>query len=150
MAIKVVAAKAHQIQLDDPDIIKELKSVENEVNHSDIKYIDGSVNFVLIKAHYDHFEKKMLTVCLFVNKTHHPISALYGKLDLHFVNENADISTAAIGFDKAFLGILNDDSAVLIHLWIPVKGLSEDKEFTYADFKGGLTNIKVINDEEEL
>ena len=80
MAINVVLAKAHQQQLSDGDIKKELDSVASEINRVDLSYADGTVNFVFVKGLYDHNERKMITVALFVNKTHSSISEIHGVL----------------------------------------------------------------------
>ena len=82
MAIKVTLAKAHQAQIEDAEIKKELCSVEAELNKVDLPFQNDTINFVFIKGMYLNGEKKMLTACLFVNKMDKPISELHGVLRL--------------------------------------------------------------------
>ena len=49
MAIKVTLAKAHQSQLDDVEIKKELCSVEAELNKVELPFQKDTINFVFIK-----------------------------------------------------------------------------------------------------
>lgn len=58
MAIKVTLAKAHQAQLEDAEISKELCSVEEEVNKVELPFQENTINFVFIKGVYLHSEKR--------------------------------------------------------------------------------------------
>lgn len=78
MAIKVTLAKAHQSQLDDVEIKKELCSVEAELNKVELPFQKDTINFVFIKGMYLNSEKKMLTACLFVNKWISPLQSYMG------------------------------------------------------------------------
>lgn len=77
MAIKVVLAKAHQVQIEDTEIKKELCSVEAELNKVDLPFQKDTINFVFVKGIYLDSEKKMVIACLFVNKMDKPISELH-------------------------------------------------------------------------
>ena len=92
MPIKVILAKAHQRQLEDAEIKKELCSVEAELNKVDLPFQEKTINFVFIKGIYLDNEKKMLTACLFVNKMDEPITELHGVLRLSFKNRKAQIA----------------------------------------------------------
>lgn len=146
MAIKVTLAKAHQAQLEDSEISKELCSVEEEVNKVDLPFQEDTINFVFIKGVYLHSEKKMITACLFVNKIGKPITELHGVLRLSFKSRKAQIAKTTVDFDEPFIGILNPDEALLVHFGIPVKGLSDDENFMISDISGNFEDVRVTMD----
>ena len=92
---------------------------------------------------YLNGEKKMLTACLFVNKMDKPISELHGVLRLGFKSRKAQIAKTTIDFDEPFMGTLNPDEALLVHLGIPVKGLSNDENFMVSDISGNFEDVRV-------
>lgn len=143
MAIKVTLAKAHQAQIEDAEIKKELCSVEAELNKVNLPFQNDTINFVFIKGMYLNGEKKMLTACLFVNKMDKPISELHGVLRLGFMSRKAQIAKTTIDFDEPFMGTLNSDEALLVHLGIPVKGLSNDENFMVSDISGNFEDVRV-------
>lgn len=143
MAIKVILAKAHRGQIEDAEIKKELCSVEAELNRVGLPFREGTVNFVFIKGIYLDSEKKMLTACLFVNKMDKPISELHGVLRLRFKSRKAQIAKTTIDFDEPFMGTLNPEEALLVHLGIPVKGLSNDENFMVSDISGNFEDVRI-------
>lgn len=58
MAIKVTLAKAHQVQIEDAEIKKELCSIEAELNKVDLPFQKDTINFVFIKGMYLDGEKR--------------------------------------------------------------------------------------------
>lgn len=146
MAIKVVLAKAHQAQLEDAEIEKELCSIEDEINRVELPFKADTINYVFIKGIYLHSDRKMLTVCLFVNKMDKPITELHGILRMNFQDRTALIAKTTVDFDEPFIGVLNPDEALLVHVGIPVKGLTEDENFTISDIAGSFKNVRVTMD----
>lgn len=147
MAIKVTLAKAHQAQINDAEIKKELCSVEAELNKVNLLFQEDTINLVFIKGLYLDNEKKMLTACLFVNKMDKPISELHGVLRLGFADRKAQIAKTTIDFDEPFMGTLNPDEALLVHFGIPVKGLSNNEEFTVSNVTGSFDDVRVTYNE---
>lgn len=143
MAIKVILAKAHRGQIEDAEIKKELCSVEAELNRVGLPFREGTVNFVFIKGIYLDSEKKMLTACLFVNKMDKPISELHGVLRLRFRSKKAQIAKTTIDFDEPFMGTLNPEEALLVHLGIPVKGLKNDENFMVSNIHGNFEDVRI-------
>ena len=143
MAIKAILAKAHRGQIEDAEIKKELCSVEAELNRVGLPFREGTVNFVFIKGIYLDSEKKMLTACLFVNKMDKPISELHGVLRLRFRSKKAQIAKTTIDFDEPFMGTLNPEEALLVHLGIPVKGLKNDENFMVSDIHGNFEDVRI-------
>ena len=143
MAIKVVVARAHEEQLKDPELLKEVNSIEQEINRVSLDYQDNTVNFVFIQGMYTHSERKMNTVCLFVNKMEKPLSEIHGELRLQFTEKSALIASAKLDFDQEFLGSVGVDEALLFHINIPVRGLEEDEVFDFSGIKGAFENVQV-------
>ena len=138
MAINVMVAKAHEGQLADPAIKEEYESVQRAINNAELEYQEDTVNLVFLKGMYKHQERKMVSVCLFVNKLDKPLKELHGDLRLKFNNKNALIAKATLDFDESFMGELPKDNGLLVHLGIPVKGLEQDEVFTIKDVSGTL------------
>ena len=109
----------------------------------DLPFQKDTINFVFIKGMYLDSEKRMLTACLFVNKMDKPISELHGVLRLHFKSRKAQIAKTTIDFDEPFMGILNPEEALLVHLGIPVKGLSNDENFMASDISGNFEDVRI-------
>jgi hypothetical protein len=143
MSIKVVLAKAHRAQLEDVEIKRELCSIQDELNRVELSFKEDTVNFVFVKGMYLHDERKMLTVCLFVNKMDKPITELHGVLRLKFQDRTALIAKTTVDFDEPFIGMLNPSEALLVHIGIPVKGLTADENFTISNITGSFDNVRV-------
>lgn len=143
MAIEIVVAQAHKGQLDDKEIKREYESIKKAFKSIDFEYKSDTVNFVFINGIYNNFEKKMTTACVFVNKTDKPIKELHGELRLHFNDINALIAKTTINFDEEFMGAINADEGLLVHLNIPVKGLTEDMDFSIDDISGNFDGVRV-------
>ena len=141
MSIKIVVAEAHQNQLQDESVKREIDSISQEINKLQLGFKENTVNFVFIKGLYIHAERKMTTVGLFVNKMS-PIKELHGELRLKFLYENAIIAKSTINFDERFLGELKTDDALLVHINIPVKGLVCNHEYKKSDISGTFDNVK--------
>ena len=67
--IKIVVAKAHEAQLNIPENKREVESVSSVINKANLQYKENAINFISIEGRYKHIERKMITICLFVNKT---------------------------------------------------------------------------------
>ena len=143
MSILLKVADAHINQLIDQEIKKEFDSIQSGLNENDFDFKEGTVNFVFVKGVYLHTERKMVTACVFVNKFGKSINELHGVLHLKFVDRAALIAKATIDFDKEFMGTLEPDQALLVHLNIPVKGLEMDETFTVGDISGSFDGIRV-------
>ena len=50
---------------------------------------------------------------------------------------------------EEFIGKLDADEGLLIHLDVPVIGLSEDAVFNIRDISGELDNVKIVNQHTE-
>lgn len=149
MPINVVLSKAHQKQLDDVDVAKEKDCIQKIVNNNFAEFHNGTVNFFFVKGIYNHSERKMMVACLFVNKTDYSINEIHSVLRLKFKFKKAEIAKATINFDKDFIGKLNTNDALLVHINIPVKGLDKDEEFTISDIEGKMDSVRFSKSESD-
>lgn len=138
MAIRIVVAKAHQHQLETTQAGEECRRIQEFMQQTQLDYQEGTVNAVFISGSYSDFEKKMTTVCVFVNRTGRVIRELHGVLRLQFQTRKAELAAATLDFDEAFLGRLAPDEGLLVHLNIPVRGLREDEIFSIRDVREAL------------
>ncbi|WP_458459540.1 hypothetical protein [Pseudobutyrivibrio sp.] len=143
MSIKVVVAKAHKNQLNNADAIEEINNIEEIVNENDIVFKENTINYFFIKGFYNHKNRSMLTIGLLVNKMDSPVKEVHGALRMKFKHEQALIAKATLDFDEQFIGVINPDEALLVHLNVPVKGLEKDKEFYKVDLDGSFDDVRV-------
>jgi hypothetical protein len=146
MAIKIKIAKQHESQLKDEDIKREIEDVQEFFDTADFKYSEGTINFVVLKGIYSHIKRSMLIIGVYVNKTDSCVYGIGSELNLQFRNIEAQIMNASISFPEEFIGKLDVDEGLLIHLDIPVMGLNEDAVFDIRDISGGLNNVKIIKE----
>ncbi|MBU3099295.1 MULTISPECIES: hypothetical protein [Clostridium] len=146
MAVKIKIAKEQERQLKDNDIKKEVEEVQKFFNTADFEYSEGTINFVMLKGIYSHIKRSMLIIGVFVNKTDSCVNGIKSELDLKFKDIDAKIMSTNIEFPKEFIGKLDVDEGLLIHIDIPVIGLKKDDEFDIRDISGELNNVKLIND----
>lgn len=145
MSIKVVVANAHKNQLNNADAIEEINNIEEIVNENDIVFKENTINYFFIKGFYNHKNRSMLTIGLLVNKMDSPVKEIHGALRMKFKHEQALIAKATLDFDEQFIGVINPDEALLVHLNIPVKGLKNNREFDKVDLDGSFDNVRVTN-----
>lgn len=143
MPMELKIAKAHEQQLADPDIKLEFEGIRNMLNNTNLSFVDGRINFVLVKGIYVHAERKMVTACLFVNKLDKPVRELHGVLRLAFQEKQAQIAKTTVNFDEPFMGVINPNEALLVHLGIPVRGLEADEAFSVGHLHGRFEEVRV-------
>lgn len=138
MNIKLKVAQPHEEQLKDQDLKREFDEIQSLVNQ--FEYKEDSINLAVIKGIYKHIERRMTIACVFVNKIGYPIKELHGELRLRFKEKTALIAKATIDFNDAFMGELDNNDALLVHIGLPVKGLKTDEVFEsnqmFVDFSG--------------
>ncbi|QAA34558.1 hypothetical protein [Clostridium manihotivorum] len=144
MAIKIKVAKVHESQLGDEEIKREVSEVQEFFNTTDFQYSEGTINFVMLRGIYTHVKRSMLIVGVYVNKTDKCIHGISSELNLKFKNLNAQILTIETMFPEEFIGKLDVDEGLLIHIDVPVIGLDKDAIFNINDISGGLSNVKLI------
>lgn len=146
MEVKIKIAKKHESQLEDKDIKREVDEVQEFFNTANFEYSDGTINFVMLKGIYSHIKRSILIVGVYVNKTDSCVYGISSELNLKFTNIDAKIMTPNTIFPEEFIGKLEVDEGLLVHLDIPVIGLNGDAVFDIKDISGELNNIKLIKD----
>lgn len=144
MAVKIKIAKAHENQLNDEEIKRELTEVQEFFNTTDFQYSEGTINFIMLRAIYTHIKRSMIIIGVYVNKTDKCVHGLGSELNLKFKKLNAKILTINTTFPEEFIGKLDIDDGLLIHIEVPVIGLERDAVFNINDISGELSNIKLI------
>lgn len=142
--IKVKLVKAHEDQMIDYELKRELKSIQDYIDKIEFEMLDKNVYFLFVKGLYDSFKKKMNTIAVFINNTGNEIVELHGVLRFTTkVEENIKFAKTTIDFDEPFMGTLRNREAILIHLNIPVKGLECDREFNVSGILNEFSDVKV-------
>lgn len=141
MNIKLKVAQPHEDQLKDQDLKREFDEIQSLANQ--FEYKEDTINLAVIKGIYKHIERRMITACVFVNKIRYPIKELHGELRLRFKEKTALIAKATIDFDEMFIGNLDNDEALLVHIGLPVKGLEADEVFESNKMSVDFSNIRV-------
>ncbi|EPY2303942.1 Uncharacterised protein [Clostridium sporogenes] len=148
MAVKIKIAKEHESQLKDKDIKREVEEVQKFFNAANFEYSEGTINFVILKGIYSHIKRLIIIIGVYVNKTDSCVYGISSELNLKFRNIDAQIMTTNINFPEEFIGKLDVDEGLLIHLDIPVIGLNKDAIFDITDISGELNNVKLIKEKK--
>ncbi|SFI09794.1 hypothetical protein SAMN04487830_12227 [Pseudobutyrivibrio sp. OR37] len=143
MEIKVIVAKQHEKQLENETAARIIKTVEEQLNANKIEYQENTINYIYLDGLYQHKNRSMLTAGVFLNALDKKVTAIKGTLRLKYKNESASIAKAMIDFDNEYMGELNPGEALYFEINIPVKGLSEDKEFKIVDIEGTFEDVIV-------
>lgn len=151
MNISVITALSQREQLLDPSVKEELDSIQQAVDRLDPQLEEGKVYFLFVKGLYRHSSRKMTTACLFINMLDEAICELHGVLRIRLENRSAVVAKTTIDFDKDFMGECRPREALLVHLNIPVKGLSSDETISAGQAQSSFDEVRVsfINQETE-
>jgi hypothetical protein len=135
----------------DPDIEREIQDIGLYVSRFDFVPEDGEIVFVPIRGSYSHIKRSMELVCVFVNNGAQSIFGLDATLKLTIKDVEAELAVIRLKAPYDFMGELNPRTGLLIHVNVPVRGLSEDRIFESASFDGGMSDIEVMkaNDSED-
>ncbi|MFD1850862.1 hypothetical protein [Oceanobacillus bengalensis] len=144
--ISIVLANAHMEQLKDEGIQRELRDVQTFFDANDFPFKDGTVNFVILRGLYNHIEKIMTIVGVFVNKTGKTIDELKGTVafDLAEEKSNAKFAELDFHFQSNFLGKLEKDSGFIIHIQVPASGLDKNKDvYNATELTGEVKGVEI-------
>ncbi len=141
MRVKLV--KAHEGQMKIPGVKEELTEVQRYVDGNRFELPMGSMGMLFIYGSYDDFTKKMSSVIVFANNTGKAIDEIYGTMRFELPEGGVEFAKTTVGFDREFLGRVEQGEAVLVHLSIPVKGLDGDREFKAPELKKEFGDVRV-------
>lgn len=143
--IEIVLANAHKEQSNNSGVQKELQDVQNFFDNNDFPFKEGTVNFVVLRGIYNHLERMMTVVGVFVNYTGKSINGLKGSIQFD-LKEKSDVHFAKLDFhfQSDFLGELENQQGFIIHIRVPISGLNKEKQtYNATEIIGEVNDVKV-------
>ena len=143
--IEIVLANAHKEQLNNSEVQKELQDVHKFFNNNYFPCKKVTFNFILLRSIYNHLERMMTVVGVFVNNTGKALNDLKGSIQFD-LKEKSDVKFAKLDyhFPSDFLGELENQQGFIIHIRVPISGLSKEKqEFNATEIIGEVNDVKV-------
>jgi hypothetical protein len=141
--IEVIIPKLHASQLEDEDVSRELADVQTYIASLEFPR-DEEVYLVFLRGEYEHITRKMTAVCVFVNCTQQQIIGLKSVIRFKFVKAIAELAAIHTFFPPEFIGSWNPYEGLLVHLSIPIRGLSSNQIFGVNDIEGELSDIELL------
>lgn len=143
--INIVLAQAHQSQLEHPNIQRELQDIQSFFNEKDLSFTKGTVNYVLIRGLYNHLERSMNIVGVFVNKTKQTLCGLETTLSYQVKNNpTARFVDVELQLPPNFVGEIKPNEGFILHINVQVEGLSGDqKVFEATELAGNVKDVKI-------
>lgn len=141
--IHIKLAQAHENQSKNFDVQREIKEIQEYCNLTEIKLEAESINVMCLRGDYDNFQKATKVVFVFINYIGKTIKELHGDIRIYVDNEKVQFAKTTIDFDENFMGNLQCNEGMLVHLNIPTRGLSEDKSFKTKDLEVQFTDVRV-------
>lgn len=148
--IIIKLANAHRNQLRDFDVKREIKSVQEYINSLKLRFDDNTVCLVCLRGYYDDFTKKTNIAFVFINQLGKPIKELHGEIRINIESKEVKFAKTTIDFDEKFIGILQHNEGMLVHIDIPTRGLCSDTLFTTNELNVQFTNVRITYVDEEL
>ncbi|WLV24280.1 hypothetical protein QR721_11630 [Aciduricibacillus chroicocephali] len=144
--IKVVMAKAHEGQREDPDIQREIQDVQKFFDQNDFAFEKETLYFVILRGLNLQIERKLRLAGAFVNKTGLPIEGFRADMKLNVKSDvQAQFAEVHLEIDDNFLGRLEPDEAIVLHIDIPAEGLDPAKQIYGAtELAGALENLELL------
>ena len=147
--IEVGLCKAHEHQKDNFDLIKELSRIQDYINKNNYSVLEGMVDFLILGAYYNDFEKKTLFTAVLTNNTGKAICEYHSVVRIACKDdEKIEFAKMTMDFDKEFLGTIENERAVLLHLNIPTRGLREDMAIRLSSLVVKVDDTRVTYDEQ--
>ena len=140
---RLILAREHEHLLEDETFAERFAVLEKAFESATFSFTPGTVNVVFIEAAFFDFDRKLHVTLACVNETGKTINGLHGLLRMHFNNRSEKISSTQLDFDEAFLGFVENNTAVLVTLEIPVEGLEGDHDFSPSEYGGSFENVRV-------
>ncbi|GAF65089.1 hypothetical protein BTS2_1987 [Bacillus sp. TS-2] len=144
--IKIKPAKAHEQQLENEEVLNEIKDVQLYFDQHNLPLKDHSINYVVLKGFYEPVDKTMKLVGVFVNNAHSTITALQGSMQIS-LKQNSEVvfPKMEFKFPPEFLGELHHNEGFIVHVTVPTKGLEPNKRvFQATELQGKLEDIVII------
>lgn len=139
--IKIVPAKAHEKQMNDPEIRREFDDIQAFFSSRSFPFQNGTVNFVIIRGLYSHIERAMTVIGVFVNTTGKTICGLKANLQFQARGQSeARFGEIMLELPPSFVGEIQQNEGFILHIKVPVQGLNATKEVYEAPELAGAVN----------
>ena len=92
-------------------------------------------------------KKQILHLFLLIRK---PIKELHGEIRINVESKEVKFAKTTIDFDEKFIGILQHNEGMLVHIDIPTRGLCSDTLFTTNELNVQFTNVRITYVDEEV
>lgn len=145
MVIKIVLAKAHENQKNNPEVQRELTDIQTFFAEKEFDFELKSLNFIILRGLYSHVDRMLTVIGVFINKTEKTINGLKTEVAFRVKgNPEARLGGVKLGLPEDFVGELNPNEGFVLHIKVMTKGLVEEKEFFQAtELTGELRNIEI-------
>lgn len=143
--INIVLAQAHQSQLEHPNIQRELQDIQSFFNETNLSFKKGTVNYVLIRGLYNHLERYMNIIGVFVNKTDRVLCGLETTLSYQVKNNpNARFVDVELQLPPNFVGEIQPNEGFILHIKVQVEGLPGNQEvYEATELAGNVKDLKI-------
>ncbi|KYG26015.1 hypothetical protein [Alkalihalobacillus trypoxylicola] len=144
--IKIKPAKAHEQQIENEEVLKEIEDVQLYFDQNNLPLKDHSINYVVLRGLYEPIDKTMMLVGVFVNNSHSTITALQGSMQIS-LRENSEVTFPKMDFKfpPEFLGELHHNEGFIVHVKVPTQGLeSEKRVYQTTELLGKIEDIQII------
>lgn len=145
--INIILAKNHQKQAEDPSIKQEYEDIQAFFDENKFTFKEDTVNFVIIRGMYEHIERKITIVGVFVNKTDQPVYGLKGLLEFNLREKHPSVRFADMSFEfpTSFLGEIKANEGFILHIKVPVEELEENKQIYEAtELTGHIKDVELL------
>lgn len=96
-----------------------------------------------LRGCYSDFSKKTNTVFVFINCLGKPIKEIHGVIRIRVESNEIKFAKATIDFDDEFMGVLQHNEGMLVHIGIPTRGVFADTMFTTNELDVQFTDTRI-------
>jgi len=118
---------------DDPDLLREIEETEQYLATAGFQFESGGVSIVFLRGSASSDSQTMLAALVFVNGGNRPMEGLRCLLSIELRNNPAVVLPVTIDLPARVTGRIAQGEGLLVHLGIPMRGLSEDCLFSASD-----------------
>ncbi|MBC1343621.1 hypothetical protein HB799_06070 [Listeria welshimeri] len=142
--VKIVTPKIYREKVTE-ESIREQKDVQDFINNQQLKMHKGTVNCIVLRGEYIAIRKKMHVSFVLINNCDFGVESI--KLNLQFESNKLNelkFAIATIIFDSKYLGKLENDEGIIVHMEVPVLGTVNKLIYKSTELKAILDNVEVI------
>ncbi|MDR2157540.1 MAG: hypothetical protein LBO81_07155 [Clostridiales Family XIII bacterium] len=129
----------------DTGIEREMKDAGLYVNTLDLSAA-GDILFVPVRGLYSHARRSMKLVGVFINNGARPVFGLKATLRMKLRNTETELGAVHLVFPHEFTGEIGPHTGLLVHITVPVQGLSANRRFSSSFFDSELSDIEALTE----